>query len=481
MLGHNFFPKSGRKFRILDFDIENRPLSYWQPDRPSAEVTAIASCWVDDLTSMEVLLLNPEDDGPRDILLKFLERYNQADMVTGHYIRCMVPETRVLTDDLRWRAAGDLRPGDGLLAFEESIAGKRRMQQWATVLSNRMDFDDVYAVELETGEILMCTGEHPWLVSTAHGPMVKRRWRRTDELLGAPRSHSGQFAKTRAMVSRVLAPWSDDSSWEAGWLAGFFDGEGSFSGITSSKAQIVGNQLPGAVWDTAINILTQKGFTVGSNVRSTFHRDYLDKKGNIMSLRVNGGFEEKARLLGQIRPVRLLNQWRTLPLGQLRTHSVGIKSVTFVGRREISRLATSSGTYIAEGYAVHNSHDLPIINGALYELGLPLLTPKLTCDTKMDMFKKADVPATQEYLLETLGVTDIYGKPLKKFHLSQTDWREANRLTPAGMAKTRERVASDVFDHIHLRTAMLKLGMLRAPSVWNPGGGRVEVLEGRRG
>ena len=115
-------------------------------------------------------------------------------------------------------------------------------------------------------------------------------------------------------------------------------------------------------------------------------------------------------------------------------------------------------------------HDLPIINAMLMEEGLPLLGPKLSCDTKLDMVKKADLPATQEFLLETLDVRNADGSPLRKFHMSQSDWREANRLTPAGIAKTRERVASDVYSHMQLRLAMVERGMLRAPSVWSPGG-----------
>ena len=198
--------------RVLDFDIENRPLSYWQPDCPTAEITAIAMCWSDDPTSMEVAVLLPADDGPGNLLQRFVERYNEADLVTGHYIRM---------------------------------------------------------------------------------------------------------------------------------------------------------------------------------------------------------------------------------------------------------------------------HDLPIINGALYELGMPLLSSKMTCDTKLDMFKKSDVPATQEFLLDTLHVCDIYGNPVKKYHMSQTMWREANRLTKAGIQETVKRVSSDVYDHIALRKRMLELGMLRPPTMWNPGGGEADVTEGR--
>jgi hypothetical protein len=205
----------GRRLRILDFDIENRPLTYWVPDRPTAEITSIASCWVDDPTSVEVLLLGtgcrhhgwdcpdlePGEMSGRDILTRFVARYNEADMVTGHYIR---------------------------------------------------------------------------------------------------------------------------------------------------------------------------------------------------------------------------------------------------------------------------RHDLPIINAMLMEEGLPLLERKLTSDTKVDMVKKADLPATQEFLLETLNVRAESGKQLLKYHMSQTDWREANRLSPDGLRKTRERVQSDVLSHMRLRLAMVERGMLRGPRMWDP-------------
>ena len=194
-----------KDLRILDFDIENRPLSYWIEDRPTCDITAIASCWVNDLSSMEVWLLGRQDQ--RDMLLWFLERYNQADLVTGHYIR---------------------------------------------------------------------------------------------------------------------------------------------------------------------------------------------------------------------------------------------------------------------------KHDLPIINGALMEHGLPLLGPKMTCDTKLDMFTKADIPATQEFLSQTLGI------PIEKVTMTQTDWRTANRLTPEGIEATRKRVSTDVLQHMLLREEMLRRGMLGPPRVWDPGGGEGDGKRRRR-
>lgn len=212
MLAHSFFPADARATRILDFDIENRPLSYWMDDRPTAEITAIAWMWHGDHDSLKVALLEPGEDGPVRLLEQFLQVYAEADLVTGHYIR---------------------------------------------------------------------------------------------------------------------------------------------------------------------------------------------------------------------------------------------------------------------------KHDLPIINGALYEMNMPLLGPKLSCDTKLDMFVKADIPATQEWLLEQLQPICPIGMTVQKRHMSQRDWREANRLTPEGLYKTAERVMSDVHSHTHMREEMLRRGMLRPPRVWDPGGGFSEVTEGR--
>lgn len=107
-------------------------------------------------------------------------------------------------------------------------------------------------------------------------------------------------------------------------------------------------------------------------------------------------------------------------------------------------------------------HDLPIINGALMDYGLPTLGPKMVQDTKTDMVKKADVPATQEYLAEMTRVK------MRKVHMTQHDWRQANRLTVEGREATRKRVTGDVRQHMRLRKRMLKEQLLHAPRIWRP-------------
>lgn len=107
-------------------------------------------------------------------------------------------------------------------------------------------------------------------------------------------------------------------------------------------------------------------------------------------------------------------------------------------------------------------HDLPILNSALIEYGLPTLTPVLTQDTQRDMVRRKDLSASQENLASMFGMQEA------KHHMSQTEWRTANRLSPEGMAGARKRVVDDVVQHMALREEMLKRGLLRAPRVWHP-------------
>ena len=75
----------------------------------------------------------------------------------------------------------------------------------------------------------------------------------------------------------------------------------------------------------------------------------------------------------------------------------------------------------------HNirKHNLTIINASMIELGYEPMGPILTSDTLADLRKYRTLPRSQEHLAEMLEVRVRRG-----FHMTQQDWREANRLTP---------------------------------------------------
>lgn len=117
----------------------------------------------------------------------------------------------------------------------------------------------------------------------------------------------------------------------------------------------------------------------------------------------------------------------------------------------------------ADVVSAHNvrGFDLPLIQGALAELDLPLLGPKLASDTLKDIPRWRDLPKSQENLCEMMGI------PAEKKHMSQISWREANKLTDEGVRKTKQRVVKDVIQHKLLREELIRRGWLGAPRMWN--------------
>lgn len=115
--------------------------------------------------------------------------------------------------------------------------------------------------------------------------------------------------------------------------------------------------------------------------------------------------------------------------------------------------------------------DLPQINAALLEFDMGALDPKLTHDTKNDLLRFQGLSKSQENLGSILGI------PAPKVAMSQGDWREVNRLTPAGREIVRERVAGDVIQHVQLRQALLERGFLGPPKLWTPGEGKAAAYQ----
>lgn len=74
-----------RPMRVLDFDVEARPLHWISGDYVSKEITAIAWAWCDRPEDVTCYLLGETE--PVDMLRAFCAAYDQADMVTGHFIR----------------------------------------------------------------------------------------------------------------------------------------------------------------------------------------------------------------------------------------------------------------------------------------------------------------------------------------------------------------------------------------------------------
>lgn len=154
------------------------------------------------------------------------------------------------------------------------------------------------------------------------------------------------------------------------------------------------------------------------------------------------------------------------PKSQTHVWQLGIDDQTDMleGFRELYDAADVVTGHYIRGF------DLPNLNGALIEMGLAPLSEKWTVDTKGDLLKNQGISKSQESLGAMLGLK------APKIVMTQADWRSANRLEPAGLAKVRERVVGDINQHIEMLAELRRRGLVGPGRLWTPspngGGGR---------
>lgn len=305
----------------------------------------------------------PEPAEVDDLVVRWLARKGLGAkpkrlIPIGWNVGCLAPSHLILTSDLRWVSVGDLVPGDQIAGFTEP--SPRRQWTKTTVLSNRESEDSMWAVELSDGRIVESTSEHPWLVPQ-HSNAQGYRWKRTKDL------------KPGSLVTQLLEPWKMDMSREAGWLAGFLDGEGSLdqSGFDKrhSAVSVSFTQNAGVEMESAIRLLEERGFRT-----SVYRRPRQSlSRSDCYTVTIRGGKYSSLKLLGSIRPGRLLGRFDMGRVGALkpgdvesnRPRPVRVKDVRSLGWRPVSKLCTSSGTYVADGFGMHNSFDMPFVRATL--------------------------------------------------------------------------------------------------------------------
>ena len=262
---------------------------------------------------------------------------------------CVVPETLVLTADLRWVQAGDLMVGERLLAFDEHSSGPSASRKYreAVVACTDRDMLPCYDLEFEDGSTARVSSDHRWLVYSGN---KAAHWVRTDEL------RAGDLRASR--IVKPFGPWETDRSYEAGYVAAAFDGEGCLMQVDATyQNQVHFAQVDNAMLAETERCLKELGFDYGHTIqprgygpprvdgspRQDMHRLAIGKRPELL------------RLLGSVRPVRLLDRFRPERLGRLNMQKrVRLVSKTFAGEQEIVKLGTTSGTYVTEAGCSHN-------------------------------------------------------------------------------------------------------------------------------
>lgn len=270
---------------------------------------------------------------------------------------CVHPDTPILCADLTWRRAGDLKVGDELVSFDEETVrignanGGRRYRR-GVVTRNEPALKDSYRITTTEGSVT-ASADHPWLVRL---PYVNRGSR----IAWVP-SKGLDPAKHRIIS---LGPsWKPEDSRIAGWMAGVLDADGhAFAG--GRHGSWVGfGQVDGAVLDLFLAECDRRGWTTKVIRRDHSKRSSLAKNPkDFTDVRINGGMWASCRVLGTLRPERLLpvaaRMWEGAAVGKT-TPDTAVVRVEHLGVQPIASLTTDTSTYIADGLLCHNTHGDP--------------------------------------------------------------------------------------------------------------------------
>ncbi len=281
--------------------------------------------------------------------LSLLDGETQVDNIV--YIACPAPETLILTTDLRWVRADSLSEGDGLIAFDEY--GPDRKLRTSYVRSCPLINRERFRVTTDMGTTVVSI-DHPFLIQLGNRPY---EWRKVQDLNPGNR------------ICWIGNPWTTDTSWNAGYLAGQFDGEGTLNFTEANEhgggrgCRAVWGQAEGIVANKMRAVLTESGFLyhnydkhdIGVGKDGTPYKDQT-------AIIIADGKWETMRFLGSIRPTRMLANPRLPDLWEgTRPCSSDAKviSVEPIGVGPVVALDTTTNTFIGDGLLQHNTTNYP--------------------------------------------------------------------------------------------------------------------------
>ena len=317
---------------------------------------------------------------------------------------CVTPDTLILCDDFKWRPAGELKLGQGIVAFDENESNYGRSYKLATIVVNNPGNKECVTVLHSRGSITMTT-DHPVLVRSYP---VKRVTRKAVEFDGKSCPNckgaviqngfgpykkfcsskcQSEYAKSQDKLDGVnykehwvwrnagdlevgdrIAyfgdPWSSEDNWISGYLAGVFDGEASIS----ATGQLAFWQKSGRVLDLVLDLLDS----------FDFEYELLDNRG-CTQVTIHGGIRESMRFVGifDTQRIKVPEVNTRIKIGKS-VDLVEVQRVENVGNQDIASIQTSAGTFITGGLLSHNSFWYPMLMENNDYMGRKLLRPAFT-------------------------------------------------------------------------------------------------------
>jgi hypothetical protein len=306
-------------------------------------------------------LLAPDMEDQSDMATKIIRMVPKTKNCKIVITRgCLTAGHKILTADLRYVPVETLKAGDELFAFEENPnpETKRRLWKKSTVISNGEAPSDVYKIHLSDGSTIEATKDHPFLIRS--GAATRYVWTTVEEMMKTANHHN---KTTPVYMQRFLPVWTEEESqsYEAAYLSGFFDGEGALSQRKKPRRNckkeyhctVCGYQKSGVVLEKVKSFMRKLNISF-----NTYDHDNREKADDpCYYVRVLGGIRDVLRMMGIVRPQRLLEKLDLDLMGCIKGvhETLEVTRIEHSGVKTIYELTTSTGTYVSDGFLSHNT------------------------------------------------------------------------------------------------------------------------------
>jgi phage terminase large subunit-like protein len=260
---------------------------------------------------------------------------------------CLTPDTKILRDDLTWVRAGDLKIDDGIVAFDENKMKGNGYRNWkyGKVTSTGLRTLPCVDITLTNGRVITASLEHPFLLQ-------KKRHNSVDWV-------AAQDIKPGYRLMRVLDTWETREDYDAGYIAAALDGEGHLVYDKNGGIRLGFTQRPNIMWGEMERLYEESGvsaYDTGKLIKLGYDGrgvKYGTAKDMIITRK-----SEIMKILGSTRPKRLLQKFNVEKMGrQTAIEWVEVASIGEVREAEVVALATTTKTYVSDGYCSHNTSE----------------------------------------------------------------------------------------------------------------------------
>ena len=291
---------------------------------------------------------------------------------------------------------GELNEGDEIVGFTEKGKGKsegRRRWQKSIVTHLHREMADVYDVELENGDHIKTTADHQWVVHSRNG----YKWAETQEMwingynLYGQKKTGPHTSGVSTIVCKPFLVCRREESYDAGWLAGMIDADGHIyqQNIHDPDGTIrYGFRIGIAQSETypyiCERIIRLMEHYTGNNkpCRQSMEmaRGTFASKVRTWQYLVTGTNVEKLQFLMRVHPMKT-RKVDIDKIGEVRSrYDTKVKAITPIGKREIVVMETSTHTFIANGYMMHNCNRFSADHMIYYQRNLEKLIGRQRLD-----------------------------------------------------------------------------------------------------